>query len=116
MKETYFENNLAVMGAREHYILAETLKAYAEGKVTQLANDYFVGENVKFAFNANSGNVFLVDDECNVLMLNGDKLDLWLSSPDLTCEGFLDDLMGEYEYMSNEDKEWIDQFKEYVAK
>ena len=73
--------------------------------------DSFYDEGVRFAFNKNSGYVFLVNDEYQVLMMNGDKLELYYSSPYEGREGFINDLFDEY--MSDtdawhiEDAEWL---------
>lgn len=58
--------------------------------------------------NQNSGNVFLTDDDCNVLMMNGDKLEGFYNSPYEGHEGFFNDLISEYdEEWHEEDKEWL---------
>lgn len=49
------------------------------------------GSEVHVEFNPNSGNVFLVDEEYNVAMMNGDTLELWYSCPYCGHEGFLEE-------------------------
>ena len=100
--------------------LADIMACYVERKEVQniitawnehgLPNDFYE-EGVKFAFNKNSGNVFLVNDEYQCAMMNEDKLDIWYSSPYHWHEGFINDLFEEY--MSDtdawhiEDAEWL---------
>lgn len=73
--------------------------------------DNFYDEGVKFAFNSNSGNVFLVNDDYQVCMMNGDVLEEFYTSPYEGHEGFINDLFDEY--MSDtdawhiEDAEWL---------
>jgi len=75
-----------------------------------LPNNFYL-ENVRFAYNRNSGCVFLVNDDCQVLMMNGDVLEEFYTSPYEGHEGFIDDLFDEY--MSDtdawhiEDAEWL---------
>lgn len=78
--------------------------------------DNFYDEGVKFAFNKNSGYVFLVNDEYQVLMMNDGKLELYYTSPYEGYEGFINDLFDDY--MSDtdawhiEDAEWLLELKD----
>ena len=65
------------------------------------------GEEVKLEFNPNSGNVFLVDEDCNVAMMNGEYLEDWFTSPYDNEEGFFGELKEEYAEMHVEDQEWL---------
>ena len=73
--------------------------------------DNFYLDNVRFAYNRNSGCVFLVNDDCQVLMMNDDVLEEFYTSPYEGHEGFINDLFEEY--MSDtdawhiEDAEWL---------
>ena len=75
-----------------------------------LPNNFYL-ENVRFAYNRNSGCVFLVNDDCQVLMMNGNVLEEFYTSPYDGHEGFINDLFEEY--MSDtdawhiEDAEWL---------
>jgi len=55
----------------------------------------FLGSQVKLEFNPNSGNVFLVDDDFNVAMMNGDKLEDFFTCPECGHEGFIEDMKHE---------------------
>jgi len=73
--------------------------------------DNFYLENVRFAYNRNSGCVFLVNDDCQVLMMNDDVLEEFYTSPYEGHEGFINDLFEEYmsdtEAWHIEDAEWL---------
>jgi len=48
--------------------------------------------NVRIFMNMDSGLVFLSDDDCNVAMMNRDKLEMFYSCPECGGEGFAEDL------------------------
>ena len=97
--------NLSDFGFRELDTAADLLKAYSNGKNNC---PYFSDNGVQLMMNQNSGNVFLTDDDCNVLMMNGDKLEGFYNSPYEGHEGFFNDLISEYdEEWHEEDKEWL---------
>lgn len=78
-------NDLSKLRYREIDMLADLLKAYAN-------NSTVLGDGVNWEFNPNSGNVFLVDEDYRVAMLNDDnKLAEWFSCPNCGHEGFQDD-------------------------
>jgi hypothetical protein len=52
----------------------------------------YLSSGVKVEFNRNSGNVFLVDENCNVAMMNGDDLEDFFSCPICGHEGFKEDM------------------------
>lgn len=86
--------NLADFGYRELDMAADLLKAYANGK----GPDEFETEGVILMMNQNSGNVFLTNDEYQVIMMNGpDDLEMWYFTPYAGHEGFADDLRDDYE-------------------
>lgn len=105
--------NLADFGNRELGLAGELLTAYADGKNNC---PYFSGEGVQLMMNQNSGNVFLTDDDCNVLMMNGDDLEGFYVSPYEGKEGFYDDLLTEYSDMHEEDKTWFRDLCEALGK
>lgn len=78
--------------------------------------DSFYGEGVRFAYNRNSGYVFLTNDDYQVLMMNDGILEEFYSSPYEGHEGFINDLFDEY--MSDtdawhiEDAEWLLEIKD----
>lgn len=71
-------------GYRELDIAAELLKQYCE-------NTHLLEDEVSLMFNKNSGCVFLTDSNCNVAMLNGDKLERFYSCPNCGHEGFFEE-------------------------
>lgn len=98
--------NLADFGYRELSIAGEILTAYADRKDIC---PYFSGDGVQLMMNTSSGNVFLTDEDCNVLMMNGSKLEGFYSTPYEGHEGFLDDLLNEW------NKNWENPDSEYLA-
>ena len=52
---------------------------------------------VEVFFNTHSGCVFLSDEEYEVWMMNGDKIEKWFSCPYCGYEGFLEDMRHEPE-------------------
>jgi len=62
------------------------LKAYADNP------NVFDGSEINVEFNPNSDKVFLIDEDYNVAMMNGDNLELWYSCPICGHEGFLEDM------------------------
>ena len=85
--------NLADFGYRELAIAANLLKAYTSGQ----GPDEFDTEGVTVMMNQNSGNVFLTNEEYQVLMLNGGSLELWHATPYNGHEGFAEELKEQYE-------------------
>lgn len=99
--------NLADFGYRELDMAADLLKAYANGK----GPDNFDTDGVTLMMNQNSGNVFLTNEECQVLMMNGDDLEEWYFTPHNGHEGFADDLKAAYE--ANPD-DWHEDDVQYL--
>jgi hypothetical protein len=95
--------DMSQFGWREMKLAAELLNAYASNKPEWLGN------GVKLAMNRNSGFVFLTDEDYNVGLMNGDKLDMWLSTPYHGHEGFLEDLLDEYkpDDLNGDDAEYL---------
>jgi len=79
--------DLTKFGYRELDEAITLLKALRDNDKTRFLND-----GVAIEFNQNSGNVFLVDEDCNVAMMNGDNLEDWFSCPICGHEGFLEDM------------------------
>lgn len=102
--------NIAEFGTSEILEASEILMAYAKG---QYEHPYFNGEP-QLMMNKNSGFVFLVDDGGeggNVLMLNGEDLEGFFTSPYEGLEGFFSELLVGYKRgdMNQEDVEWFEQ-------
>lgn len=77
--------DLSKFGYRELRMVAELLTAYCD-------DPNILGDNVTVEFNPNSGCVFLVDEDYNTAMMNGDQLEEWFTCPYCGYEGFLDDM------------------------
>ena len=89
-------------------IVIELLQALGE----QGLPDDFYDEGVKVAMNRNSGYVFLVNDDYQVCMMSGDKLESFYSSPYDGHEGFLDELLEMVDdSWHNEDIDWLNDIK-----
>ena len=78
--------DLSKFGYRELKEATNLLTAYCDG------GQGFLEEKIAIEFNPNSGCVFLIDDEFNVGMMNGDTLEQWLNCPECGEEGFLEDM------------------------
>ena len=110
MTNTITTTNIAEFGHTELMEASEILKAYAKGHYN---HPYFYGEP-QLMMNKNSGFVFLVDDGGeggNVLMLNGEELEGFYTSPYEGMEGFFSELLDQYknDNMHREDMEWFEQ-------
>lgn len=75
--------------ARERGLVRDILNAWNS---TGLPDTFYI-EGVKFAFNRNSGNVFLVNEDYQCAMMNDDRLEQFYSTPYNGEEGFLSDLL-----------------------
>jgi hypothetical protein len=73
-------NNLEEFGYREMGMAGELLTAYSEGCG-------FLGRRVKLEFNSSSGIVFLVDEDCNVGVMEDKKLVQFYNCPECGEEG-----------------------------
>ena len=85
--------NLSNFGYRELIMLEELLKAMRE----QGLPDDFYDDEVHPMMNQSSGNVFLTNSDYQVAMLNGDKLESFYFLSYHGNEGFLDELIEEYD-------------------
>ena len=110
MKDVYTEDMGDILScARERRMVMEILVAWDKDG---LPKDFHDG-GVKFAFNRNSGNVFLVNEDSQVAMMNGDTLESFYSSPYEGREGFFEELRDEYEHMHRDDQEWFRDIAEF---
>lgn len=99
-------------GYKELSEASDLLRLYSLGAISRLASDYFSGPyGISIGFNNMSGNVFLVDEDFNVLMDTGGQLDLFITTPYGGEEGFYDDLMDIYDELDEEDQEYLDSLK-----
>lgn len=95
--------DLSEFGNRELEEMETLLKARRE----QGFPDDFNDDGIQIMFNKNSGNVFFTNSDCQVAMMNGDKLESFYSCPQCGNEGF----DGEWDYMDNKKRIW--HFKKY---
>jgi hypothetical protein len=90
----YVEIKFEGFGWRELREALKLLTAYLEKDNTRL----FSGQaDVTIGFNMNSGYVFLIDDEYNCAMLNGDNLEDWIVCPECGEENFMSEFEAEKE-------------------
>lgn len=85
--------NLADFNYEELAMLEELLKAMREQGLPQ----DFYNDEVHPMMNQKSGNVFLTNSDYQVAMLNGDKLESFYFLSYHGNEGFLDELLIDYE-------------------
>ena len=83
--------DLSKFGFREYGMASDLLNALADNKFQSDQDDIYSG--IKLEFNQDSGNVFLVDNDYNILMLNDNKkLENWLNCSNCGKEGFRSEL------------------------
>lgn len=83
--------NLANFGFRELAMAAELLTAWSKN---QLPEEFDL-DNVQIMMNQSSGNVFLTNENYDVVMMHDDKLQMFYSDPETGEEGFFDELSDE---------------------
>lgn len=88
MRENITTTNLGDFGWRELKIARDLLDKMIEEGLP----DEFYDEGVEIMFNRHSGKVFLVNEEFQVAMLNGDELEMFYSCPECGAEGFADEI------------------------
>ena len=103
-QEIYTEDMGEIMQhSRERGLVRDILNAWdANG----LSEDFY-DDGVKFAFNRNSGYVFLVNSDYQCCMMNGNSLESFYSTPYDGVEGFWDELAEEYPDLCAEDQEYM---------
>jgi len=85
--------DLSKFGLREIGITAELLTRYANGHQSWASDQDELGDGVAVEFNPNSGNVFLVDEDYRVAMLNDNgKLENWVNCSNCGAEEFRGEL------------------------
>lgn len=99
--------NLAEFGNIEREEAGKLLTAYSRNRNVC---PYFENRGVQVMMNTYSGNVFLTDENYNVLMLNGNKLEGFYNSPYEGHEGFFEELVEDWnEDWHQEDSKWLYQ-------
>ena len=109
MQNVYTEYFADIMScSRERYEVLQIINAWNHNGLPSNFYEY----NVRLAFNKNSGNVFLVNDDCQVAMMNGNKLEIHYTSPYDGHEGFLEELLDMVDDNWHEDDiEWLNDIK-----
>ena len=82
-----YTENLADFGSRERAMAGELLSSNYPNSFSQ--------QGVRVAMNMSSGYVFLVNDDYQVAMMNGDVMEIFHTTPYHGHEGFLEDLLNE---------------------
>jgi hypothetical protein len=80
--------DLGKFGFREIKMLSEILNSWVKDGLP----DDFENDDVKPMMNMNSGYVFLTNSDCQVAMMNGDKLESFYSCSECGAEGFAEDI------------------------
>lgn len=83
--------DLSRFGYRELDMAADLLKKFANGR----APDDFDAEGLTLNFNLNSGCVFLSNENYEVAMMNGDKLESFYTCGECGHEGFKEEMKHE---------------------
>lgn len=97
--------DLSTFGFRELHLAGELLSAF---KTDKDKTKFLTNDGVSIEFNPNSGNVFLVDADCNVALMNEGNLEDWFTCPQCGHEGFLADITHKD---SKECKRWVKEIK-----
>jgi len=85
--------DLSKFGLREIGITAELLTRYANGRKSWTSDQDELSDGVAVEFNPNSGQVFLVDEDFRVAMVNDNgKLENWVDCFNCGTEGFRGEL------------------------
>ncbi len=82
--------NFEDLGSRERAVLATILNAWTLYGLP----DGFEQINVVWEFNPGSGCLFLINEDYQTLMLNGDRLEEWVTCSDCGAEGFGSEMDG----------------------
>ena len=104
----YYTENFSDFGYRERDLLIQILNAWHNNGLPE----DFGTDNVRPAFNRNSGYVFLVNDDCQVCMESDGKLEIWHTLPYGGEEGFLSELLElDPETLHADDIEYIQHYE-----
>lgn len=106
----FYTEDFSEFGHRERKLASELLIHWNKGNLPE----DFDNDEVKFAFNKNSGYVFLTNSNYQVCMMNGDKIESFYSTPYEGHEGFFEDLVEEYEDMHHEDQTFMKEIAKNI--
>jgi hypothetical protein len=85
--------DLAKFGFREIGMAGELLSKYADGRRCWASDQDELADGIAIEFNPNSGNVFLVDEDCRVAMVNDNgNLENWVYCSNCGAEAFRSEL------------------------
>jgi hypothetical protein len=110
MNEAYTED-LSDFGYREQDLAKDIFVAWQKNG---LPEDFY-NDGVKIAFNRNSGYVFLTNFHYQVCMEVEGKLESYYTTPYEGVEGFLIELIDEYNDLHPEDQEYVNSIKENLS-
>ena len=110
--------NLSEFGRREIAMASELLNQLANRNTTELFDAHFTYEGTNLVFNKRSGYVFLNDENYNVGMINPDNgmLDLYITTGYSGTEGFINELMSEFDDLHPEDQKELLELKGELTK
>lgn len=78
--------------------------------------DWFHQQGLRIALNTHSGYVFMINEDSDTLMMNGDQLEGWFNSPYDGHEGFFEDLTEEADDTWNDmDIEWLEDIAAMIG-
>jgi len=80
-------SDLSEFGYREFKLMSELLNSYIEYGLPR----GFDNQGLTIMFNRNSGYVFFTNEDYQICMLNGDKLEIWHNCANCGREGFRED-------------------------
>jgi len=105
--QDFYTEDLSKFGQRERIELEKILHAWNE---YGLPSDFW-DNDVRPAFNMNSGYVFLVNSEYQCCMLCDDNLEVWHTLPYSGEEGFMFDLQDlDRDTLHPDDVEYLEQY------
>lgn len=103
-----YTEDFADFGSREREMVRELLDAWNKQGLPRGFDD----AKVRPAMNSHSAYVFLVNDDFQVAMMNGDKLEQFYTSPYNGEEGFWEELVEGFKDMHPDDQDWMRQIAE----
>ena len=98
-----YTENLSDLGYNEREEFIEILKLWQRDG---LPKPFWEGD-VKVGFNSGSGFVFLTNNEYQTCMRREDALEMWHNLPHNGEEGFLGDLLDQWEDLHEEDQHYL---------
>ena len=110
--DSVVSSDLSEFGRREISEVVDLLSAMLK----QGLPDDFADDGVTPAMNKKSGYVFLTNEDFEVAMLNGRKLESWYNTPYEGHEGFFDDLAEMYDTMHPEDQAYLMDIAEMLGR